>query len=195
MKTTSLTICATALLVAAFLGSGCYHVEGPEVSLVDLLEDECESVIEGQVHVRIHIDGRSWVVLRGDELWLVHYDFAAPGRHEGANHPTVVDGEEWIPEWPFGPPPDEGRDCGGCETIDRFYLDQQLPTEGEMVVELDVLESRGSTTLVLEPTPAADNAVAVQLNDNPPSGSVWYEVIVHWAACEPPEPISATLAI
>jgi hypothetical protein len=174
--------------VAAVLGSGCYHVDGPDELSRDLSWADCQAEAGGQVHVRIHIDGRSWVVIQGDELWLKHFDFAAPGRHMGADHPTVIDGEEWYPEWPFGPPPEEGRDCGGCETVDRFYLKDQLPTSGEVQVELEVIEERGSTTLIAEPTSENGYTIAVELDDNGPSSSVWYEVVVHWAVCSGSQP-------
>lgn len=172
------------LLAAALSEVGCYHVEGPE----EVLFEDCDAIEEGQIHVRVHIDGRSWLLIQGDELWLKHFDYAAPGRHEGANHPTVIDGEEWYPEWPFGPPPDEGRDCGGCETLDRFYLEHQLPADGDILVELEVVQGRGETTLIEEPSAKNDNAIVVELDDNPQSSSVWYEIVLRYAVCaEPPE--------
>ncbi len=64
------------------------------------------------------IDGRSQLIIDGTTLQWAHFDFAAPGRHEGANEPTIItavqnsdvilDKVEWIPDWPL-PPPDEIR--------------------------------------------------------------------------------------
>ncbi|MBW2277120.1 MAG: hypothetical protein JRF63_06485 [Deltaproteobacteria bacterium] len=182
MSSYSKLVCVASVLAAALLAGGCYHVEAPEEP-EEPFEWDCDTLSEGQIHVRIHIDGRSWLLIQGDELWLQHFDYAAPGRHEGANHPTVIDGEEWYPEWPFGPPPDEGRDCGGCETLDRYYLDEQIPISGEVMVELEAVKGRGETTLIEAQTAAFDNTIVVEFDDNPQSSSVWYEIILRYATC------------
>ena len=53
--------------------------------------------------VRALIDGRSQLVVNGNDVFWHHFDFAAPGRHEGANEPTLINSETWFPEWPDFP--------------------------------------------------------------------------------------------
>lgn len=69
------------------------------------------------------IDGRSQLVVSGNEVFWHHYDFAAPGRHEGVNRPTLINSETWFPEWPDIPTP-ENRDCDCTSSV----FDQLTPS-------------------------------------------------------------------
>ena len=61
------------------------------------------------------IDGRNQLIFQGTTLQWHHLRFAAVGRHDGRNEPTVIstqlngvtimDSVEWIPQW-SAPPPD-----------------------------------------------------------------------------------------
>ena len=63
--------------------------------------------ITGKVKVEALIDAESRLFLRGSTVKWFHEDGAAPGLHEGADVPTVIevtiDGMtnryEWFPEW------------------------------------------------------------------------------------------------
>ena len=67
------------------------------------------------VEIEALIDGRDQLIIQGNTLQWHHLRFAAVGRHDGRNEPTVIstqlngvtimDGVEWIPQW-SAPPPD-----------------------------------------------------------------------------------------
>ena len=64
--------------------------------------------------IEARIDGRDFLYVRADTLQWYHQDFAAVGRHEGINEPTIIsswlngvqqmDHVAWIPDWPEPPP-------------------------------------------------------------------------------------------
>jgi Ca2+-binding RTX toxin-like protein len=134
--------------------------------------------------IRAMTDGRDLLLVDDDTLQWHHLDFAAVGRHEGLNEPTVVtttvDGErrldqqEWIPEW-SAPPPDEIRQE---ERSSIFHgLDPRLP-DAPVDVRLEVLQAREQLTIL--DLPSADNGYALTLDfdDNVPGGHDWYEARV-----------------
>ncbi|MHC4648606.1 MAG: hypothetical protein ACYTBJ_24380, partial [Planctomycetota bacterium] len=52
------------------------------------------------ITVKAYIDGVSNLVFKDNTVCWHHLEDAAPGRHEGHNHPTYIGDIEWIPEWP-----------------------------------------------------------------------------------------------
>ena len=63
-----------------------------------------------RVDIEAMIDGRDLLIIQGDTLQWHHLDYAAVGRHLGANEPTIIstwlgdtlvmDQVNWIPDWP-----------------------------------------------------------------------------------------------
>lgn len=136
------------------------------------------------IGVRAWIDGRSRLVLDGASARWEHLDFAAPGRLEcnvGAQvQPTFIDGDAWYPEWPDRPDC-ENRDCG-CDSSVFLGLHQPVP-EAEIFPELEVLQGRGSCTLVDWPVAENGYRIVVEFDDNAWGGADWYEIDVGLPGC------------
>ena len=124
--------------------------------------------------VKALIDGRDDLIIQGDTLQWHHFDFAAVGRWEGFNVPTListsVDGTPimsdfaWTPNWPF-PPPNEIR----FEAYSSIFsgLDPGIPTQ---VTGVSVATEQGvRTSIYIVQYPSAANAYTtiVEFNDDP----------------------------
>lgn len=144
--------------------------------------------------VQAHIDGRDQLIIRDDTLQWHHFDFAAVGRHVGANSPTIINaisgaGLEWIPEWPL-PPPDEIRFEAFSSVLAGMI--NPLPTD-DAFWQIDKLFGRGSVSIVEQPTSTNGFALVVEFNDNPQGGSTFYGIQLSRSPVEAPEP--GTLAL
>lgn len=123
--------------------------------------------------VRAYIDGRSQLVLRGNEIYWHHLDFAAPGRHFDAevNQPTYLNQVKWFPIWPDAPDR-ENRDCN-CDS--SSYQSVPSLVQADKMVQMDVVQGRGEVSILQQPSAANDYALIIELDDNPLSGPAWYE--------------------
>jgi hypothetical protein len=119
------------------------------------------------------VDGRSWLILRKNTLQWYQLEFAAPGRLEFANLPTIVNGEEWYPVWPDVPDA-ENRDCycysSVLKGVKPFLHRNKLPAE------INVLEARGAVTIVEFPSAENDYAMVIEFDDNGPGGAANYKI-------------------
>ncbi|RPJ23251.1 MAG: hypothetical protein EHM33_21470 [Chloroflexi bacterium] len=119
------------------------------------------------------IDGRSWLILRKNTAQWYHLDFAAPGRHEFVNVPTIINGEEWFPVWPDVPDA-ENRDCQCYSSIFKGVkpgLHRNKPP-----VEINVLQGRGTVSIVEHPSKENNNALVIEFDDNPYGGPATYQI-------------------
>ena len=124
------------------------------------------------VEIEALIDGRDQLIIQGNTLQWHHFRFAAVGRHDGRNKPTVIstqlngvtimDGVEWIPQW-SAPPPDRIN----SEGFSSIFTDLApgLPL-AELSLQLIEIESRGATTMVELPTAANGFSTVIDFNDN-----------------------------
>jgi hypothetical protein len=119
------------------------------------------------------IDGRSQLILQDNTAQWYHLDYAAPGRHEFRNEPTVINGVEWFPIWP-DIPDEENRDCN-CYSDVFTGLYPSLPSE-DFNVKLKPVRSRSETRIIQEPTSGNDYALIIEFDDNSPGGSDSYIV-------------------
>jgi hypothetical protein len=136
---------------------------------------------ESTLNVRALIDGRDQLIIRSNTLEWHHFDFAAVGRHEGRNEPTiltttsngvtVMDHYNWIPDWPE-PPPAEIR----YEAFSSVFtnLNPPAPASAEPVT-LEIIQARSSLSIVQQPSAANDFTTLLQFDDNNGGGSDWYE--------------------
>lgn len=116
--------------------------------------------------IRIFVDGKDTVFVRGDRLWLKHEADKLPGTDDGRG-PTWVNGGAWSPTWASGRTrPFEG-------------LDPPLPTAGEPVVWIARTEGRGPITVNEVPGPENDYVLCLTIDDALP-GANWYEIAVTW---------------
>lgn len=148
------------------------------------------------LNVQAHIDGRDQLIIREDTLQWHHFDFAAVGRHLGANSPTIINGIsgagfEWIPEWPL-PPPDEIR-FEAFSSVLAGRIDP-LPTDGAFW-QIEKLFGRGSVSIVEQPTSANGFGLVVEFNDNPQGGSTFYGIQLSRGPVAAPEPGMLALLI
>lgn len=118
------------------------------------------------------IDGRDQLIIQSNTLTWHHFEWAAVGRHDGLNEPTVItttlDGNvgldhfNWIPDWPE-PPPAEIRYEAFSSTFSM--LTPAMP-EFPTFVSLDAIQARGSLTIEQYPSTANNFTTILEFNDN-----------------------------
>jgi hypothetical protein len=123
------------------------------------------------IRVEALIDGRSHLILRANTAQWYHLDWAAPGRHQFRNEPTIINGVEWFPEWPDIPTP-ENRNCY-CYSDIYDCVVPPLPL-GEVPITLRRIQSRHITTITQFPNGSNDYTLIIEFNDNFPPSSDWY---------------------
>jgi len=133
------------------------------------------SVFGAQLDIKAFIDGRSDLVIQGNNVWWHHYDYAAPGRWLGANEPTYLNSFSWFPDWPQ---PGENRDCG-CNSSVYDQLSPPLGVDGSPI-SVAIISARGSVTIVQQPSQNNGFAAIVEFDDNPPGGAAWYEISIFY---------------
>jgi hypothetical protein len=145
--------------------------------------------------IEAHIDGRDQLIFQRNTLQWHHFDFAAVGRHTGADSPTIIYSKyngtgtqaEWIPEWPE-PPPAEIR----YEAFSSRYrnLFPEFPADGKPW-SIDHLFGRGATRIVQQPNPGNDYSLIVEFDDNRFGGSRYYGIELDQKPV--PEPVTIIL--
>lgn len=128
------------------------------------------------------IDGRSWLILQRNTAQWYHLDFAAPGRHEFVNVPTMINGEEWFPVWPDVPDA-ENRDCQCYSSV--FKGIKPGVQRNKLPVEIEVLEGRGAVSIVEYPSKENKNALVIEFDDNPYGGAVTYRIQIVFRSGKP----------
>ena len=83
-----------------------------------------------RLHLKAHIDGRTHLIVRGDSVQWLQLDYAAPGREGFVDFPTVVNGFDWMPQWP-DQPDGENRDCY-CTSSSFQGLNPPMPEKRKM---------------------------------------------------------------
>lgn len=116
--------------------------------------------------VRADIDGHSRLILSGRSARWFHIDFAAPGRHEGKNNPTIINGTKWFPMWPHT---GENRDCH-CHSSTFRKVMPRVPQKADGFF-FKAVSCRDSCSVGY-----SDGVLVVDFNDNPSFGDVWYKV-------------------
>jgi hypothetical protein len=133
------------------------------------------------VRLRALIDGRSIVTIQNNKLWWHHLDWAAPGRWDGRNEATTVNGSSWYPTWPQKWGPDVR--CGDCSSS-SFDLSTVGISLGVTPVleELRVVQARSKTNIKTRPSSANGYLTEIELDDNASIGADIYEVILVFGA-------------
>jgi hypothetical protein len=150
----------------------CLHALTPFHFFVDVLgKSRQQPQPRRTMRIQALIDGRSQLLLRGNTAQWHHFDFAAPGRHDFQNVPTVINGVVWLPVWPDQPDA-ENRDCD-CVSDVFLGVEPPLPPTAAPV-QLRTIRSRFDTQIVQQPTAANDFTLIIEFNDNPPGGDDFY---------------------
>ena len=129
------------------------------------------------LRVQALIDGRSQLIVHGNTVQWHHFDFAAPGRHEFANRPTVINDALWFPVWPDQPDA-ENRDCN-CSSDLFTSAGPLLPSDGTGI-GLKLIRSRALVQIVQFPDAGNDNTLIVEFDDNGELGSDIYSIDLTW---------------
>ena len=116
--------------------------------------------------VRIFVDGRDSVYVRGNKLWVVHHTNKIPGT-DGGKGPTYVNSIAWQPTWT------EKR----TEPFEQ--VDPPLPVKGEWLVWIARAQGRGSITVNETPSPRNDHVLVFTIDD-PLWGAEWHEIVISW---------------
>jgi len=138
------------------------------------------------IRVEVVIDGRSRLLIQGDTVRWHHLDWAVPGRRDGRNEPTTIDGKPWHPAWPDY---DGWRNAFAICTSTRYRgLEPALP-RGPIEVQTGLVRGRGAARVIDEPCADNDWTLAVELDDWQ-NGADRYVLEVYWrqAGQAPPEP-------
>ena len=119
------------------------------------------------------IDGRSDLHIQGDRAWWRHLDWAAPGRHDWLDEPTLLNDQLWMPEWP-DEPDEENRSCR-CESSVFEGLHPPLAAKAQRV-KLIPIDVRLEARIVQQPHADNDYTLIVEFDDNTVPGAVEYVV-------------------
>ena len=142
------------------------------LALSPLVVFTTEAAPEPQVlRVSALIDGRSRLILQGDTAQWLHLVYAAPGRHEFRDEPTLLGAASWFPRWP-DLPNRENRNCGCTSDVFRG-LAPALPRTAT-TLEVRWVAGRGGTTIVQQPTLENGWTLIVEFDDVGYNASEWY---------------------
>lgn len=150
--------------------------------------------------IKALIDGRDDLIIQGDTLQWHHFDFAAVGRWEGFNVPTListtVDGTPimsdyaWTPDWPL-PPPNEIR----FEAYSSVFTGLQpgIPSQVTSVSVATEQDVRTLISIVQYPSAANTYTTIVEFNDDPFPGAAAAWGRITFTTSGVPEPSSLFL--
>jgi hypothetical protein len=116
--------------------------------------------------VRADIDGHSKLTLWAGSAQWHHFDYAAPGRENGKNDPTIINGVKWFPTWPHA---GENRDCD-CYSNKFRKVTPRVPKNG-IIFSFQEVSCRDSCSATF-----SKGALVIDFNDDPSLGDAWYEV-------------------
>jgi len=147
--------------------------------------------VDASLYIEALIDGMDQLIIKGDTLQWEHFDWAAVGRHEGKNEPTiitthmdgnvVVDQDAWIPQWSTDPP-DELRFKNERSSV-YTGLNPELSQE-DQIVTLTPLQARSRVSITQQPAAANDHTLIVKFDDNGWGGSETYRVRLDYQGVE-----------
>jgi RNA polymerase sigma factor (sigma-70 family) len=178
------TACATILVAVATVAGGTVLVQQALAPAAP--PPAATPATEGVLRVKAFIDGRSFLKIRGNTVQWYHQEFAAPGRLGGQNRPTVINGKDWLPEWP-----DLGEENREYQGVSSKYEDLAPPLPAaEVAVSIVPVRVRGKVTVVQQPTPDNQYTATVDFDDGPLGGAADYVVDIRWQTA-PPTPQSS----
>jgi hypothetical protein len=120
------------------------------------------------VKIKALIDGADTVKVQGHKVWYEHESWDLPGRWQGRDEPTIINGKTWRPEW-------NGETSVAFESLKPAF-NPQSPEE----TRLTKLTGRGEVTISQMPSPENNQTLAIHFDDAPFQGAAWYEVVVNW---------------
>lgn len=125
-----------------------------------------------ELKIQAYVDGPSTLHVTPTSLYWVNGDNAKPGRQDGQNYPTYVNGEEWLPQWR------NGREARGSDQSAPFPV--KLGTV-DLDFELVAVGDRREDTGIHERTPVnfrKDRSEYRVLIPDPENGAQWYTFVL-----------------
>jgi Stigma-specific protein, Stig1 len=130
----------------------------------------------GELRVRVLIDGQSQLVVQGKTVKWHVIRAAAPGRWDGHDDATMLNGAPWLPAWPAK---GDNRDCN-CDSQPSPPVAAGLRAIAQTVT-LTKVAGRGGVTINEQPSTTNGFTLKVDFSD-PPSGAAWYEIVLAYSA-------------
>ena len=128
------------------------------------------------IQIGAHVDGRDRLIITGDTLRWHHFDYAAVGRHAGANSPTVIDvpafHTEWIPDWKELPPAEIRFEAFSS----TFTAPSPLFQPEAALWHATKFAGPGEVHILEQPSAANQFRLVLEFNDNDILGSSFYVV-------------------
>jgi hypothetical protein len=151
--------------------------------------DVIVNVISGQpatklsIHVKAYIDGTSDLVFQNNSVYWHNLTWERPGKHDGNNFPTYINGIEWIPLWPAQEVVNEVIDTNE-ENIGEMISDTlmnlpfSIPKE-PFDVNIETIAARGNVTVLQSLAEDNHHELTVKFDDGSLAGPEWYDVTVN----------------
>ncbi|MEO6452440.1 MAG: T9SS type A sorting domain-containing protein [Ginsengibacter sp.] len=137
-----------------------------------VIPDDCTMQMRSMTF-RAYIDGSDYIHVLGNKVWYVHRNFQLPGKWDGANEPTYINGNVWFPDW-------------SGDISDKYTL-LNPPLASPIISDVTIEKISGRGPVTLTQFPDADNnyEAIILADDDPPGGPDWYEFKLKWMACLP----------
>jgi hypothetical protein len=120
------------------------------------------------ITIKALIDGGDMVNIQGHKIWYEHESWDLPGRWQGRNEPTLINGEKWFPKWTAG-------------TSDVFEsLEPAFEPRSPSEIVLTKITGRGDARISQWPAPDNNQTLSIHLSDEQFEGAAWYTVAIKW---------------
>jgi hypothetical protein len=114
------------------------------------------------LRVQVTVDGRSRLIFQDETVRWLHLEYAAPGRHDEDNQPTLIDGVPWEPVWPDR----NGRQNTWQCVLSSVYRGIQPPLpRAPLNVGVAVQDGRGGVYVIDTPCEHNDYTLIVEIHD------------------------------
>jgi|GEM_PF-6304991 len=125
------------------------------------------------IRIKALIDGADTIKVQGNRIWYEHESWDLPGKWQGRDEPTLINGVAWRPDW-----------LGEASTNNCSdpYLDLQPPFPDKTPDDIKLTTIAGRGGVQIAQWPRADNhhTLAIHLDDSDDMGADWYEVAIAW---------------
>jgi hypothetical protein len=135
------------------------------------------------LNVSAWIDGTSRLVITTNALYWDHRAFHQPGRSDGHNYATYLDGFPWFPQWTGAV--DEIATSAAIATVTSF------PSN---IVDLKMEAGREKVQILQQPNESNGQTLIVEFDDGETAGATWYRVSLSGINLEYQVPLAVQVA-
>ncbi|MCE5228374.1 hypothetical protein LLG95_02095 [bacterium] len=139
-----------------------------------------------QIQVRAFIDGSDCLKIQGNKVWWQHRRYNLPGKWQGADEPTYINGEQWMPSWDESLVNNHGALAGGMrenenrQFSDKLTIKNPLPREANDNIRLKINKGRGKVTIDQYPNQSNGYTLSVLFDDDSIGGADLYDVLIEY---------------